>query len=179
MKFYGRLLVLVSILALFMVGCEDTQRVEKAQMDREALVSAVSRSTERLSAQAQSLQAENDRLRTQIQNLQTQIILQEKSLEDMTSEVNSLRESVTGAATAIQKERAASSSEGNDMNILGFLVIVIVVIIIIYLLYRVLRPSPIEDEDDEDFSTFDDDFGFEDEEDFGDEGLEEEDEDKK
>ena len=177
-KFHGRLLVLMSILALFLVGCKDTQRVEKAEMDREALVTSVSQAADQLVSKTQTLKSENDRLRNQVQTLQTQIATQEKTLEDLTYEVRKLSDSVTGAKTAIQQERA-SAEKGDGINFLGYLLIVIIVIVIIYLLYRFLRPSPIEDEDEEDFSTFDDDFGFEDEEDFADEGKEDDDQGKK
>ena len=178
MKCYGRLLVLVSILALFLVGCEDKQRVEKAEMDREALVASVSQAADQLVTKSQSLKSENDRLQSQAQTLQTQIATQEKTIEDLTYEVRKLRDSVTGAETAIAQQRA-TSSKGDGINFWGYLLIVLIVIVIIYLLYRFLRPSPIEDDDEEDFSTFDDDFGFEDEEEFGDEPLDEDEDEKK
>ncbi len=160
MKSIQRMIVsLVVLMALVIVGCGDKDQLQQIQTDREQLTKDVSATTEKLVAQVEEMKKENLKLRFAIEN-------QDKMLEEVSRQVRNLQDAAGVQAQKIESEK---SSKGSNMGGLITIVIVILVILIaVFLAVRLFRAKPLEDEDEDDFSSFDDDYGFDDEEeDFG------------
>lgn len=163
-NFRTRITTAVMMLAMFLVvvGCGRSDDLQQARQDRDQV-------SEQASTAARNLDRTLSELREQNRELRTQIQLQDRQLEQLAIEINRLREATGVVAARADAEREAQRTTGPIMRFFQLLLFLILVVVIAYFIWKLLRPKPFEDDEDDDFSSFDDDFGFDDEDDdFGD-----------
>jgi outer membrane murein-binding lipoprotein Lpp len=156
----SRLVLSLSLVGvLVLAGCGSNEKLEQVQKDRETMTVAVEKAANDIAGAVDKLKAENNSLRVAVE-------MQSRQIEDLSFQVRKLQEAAGVAKQKIEAEKAAASK---GFGLWQYLIILLVIVVIVVILWRLLRPRPFEDDEDEDFSSFDDDFGFDDEEDFEDE----------
>lgn len=163
-NFRTRITTAVMMLGMFLlvIGCGSPEELQQARQDRDQVSQQAETAARNLDRTLSELREQNRELRTQVQ-------LQDRQLEQLAIEVNRLREATGIVSARAERERETERTTGPIARFFQFLIFLFLLIIVVYVIYRLLRPKPFEDDEDDDFSSFDDDFGFDDEDDdFGD-----------
>ncbi len=117
-----------------------------------------------------SLEADLSKIQSTAIQLQQDAKSLQSSIEQMSLSLRSMQEEID----ALKNEQSARYKALHSGAWIKWLVAIIILAVVAYLAYRILKPKPIEEEEEEDFSTFEDDLGPEDsEEQKFDEGLDE------
>jgi flagellar biosynthesis/type III secretory pathway M-ring protein FliF/YscJ len=171
-NFPKTLLLLLVMVAFVATGCgksEAEKALDKVQEERKALLEKSLPEIEGLAKSSAELKAGNDTLKASFRQLDEQLITQSAKFAELSKRIEELNQKLnqTTAQLNAAEQKARSTS---SFSLIKLLFIVLLVGLVVFVLVRLLRSrSEFEDEDD-DYSDFeeDEDLGFEGDDDGGD-----------
>lgn len=159
MNFVTRILVMLALVpVLLLAGC-DNKRAQQAESDRDEIIRQAEVTTAQMRSKIDQLKADNNKLVAEVTRLQGSLNAQDSQLSDLDHQIRTLADAVAGKKAALEAKPVSSGG----YNIWVILLVIAVIVALIFFVYRAFRPRPFEEDDEEDFSSFDDDFGFDDE----------------
>jgi len=150
------IILTLSLLTLGLSGCgksdeeKFTESVGKRLAAIETRVGQAYQAKDNLDGDLRKVQTTAIQLQQDAKSLQASIESLNTSLMTLQEEINNLKQE--------QQIRAKELSAGGWVK---WLIAIIIIIVVAYLAYKLLKPKPFEEEEEEDFSSFDEDLGFE------------------
>ncbi len=153
-------LLLVALLSVWLAGCGGDEKEKKFSQEVQTSLQSIQtrldsaiQTKNSADSSLKALTTTSDQLRDEIQSLRASLNQLDSTLTELQGQVNALRTS--------QSEFEKLAQGG---SFLKWLIFIIVILVIIYLVYKFIKqPKPFDEEEEEDFSAFDEDLGYEEE----------------
>jgi len=171
-NFPKTLLLLLVMVAFVATGCgksEQEKTLDKIKEERKALLENSLKDIDGLAKSSAELKAGNDTLKAAFRQLDEQLITQSAKFAEMSKRLDELNQKLnqTTAQLNADEQKAMTAS---SFSLLKLLLLVVLVGLVIFVIVRLLRSRSEFEEEDEDYSDFeeDDELGFEGDDDGGD-----------